>query len=98
MGNNFRAVIEGQEEIMIPCFMSNCGTPFDAAAGFAESHIAATDGEWTSGAIKVWKVNADFSDDGQIYIFDIKANVTSCGFDEDDEEEFECELEILERE
>ncbi len=74
-----------------PVAFLGVASPEDAAGAFAQRLIEESEGAWTSGAISVW--SAKQSPD-EATIFDIAARFT---VSPDDENEIDCEVEIMER-
>ncbi len=73
-----------------PALMLGSLSPEDAAAAFAQRLIEESEGGWLAGAIRVWEGN----DGAAAIVFDVSARFVPS---EEDEGEFDCELEIIER-
>jgi len=74
-----------------PMAFLGVASPEDAAGAFAQRLIEGSEGAWTCGAISVWSASQSVDD---AIIYDITARfITS----PDDENEIDCEVEIIER-
>jgi hypothetical protein len=74
-----------------PVAMLGSASPEDAAGAFAQRLIEQTEGAWIAGAVSVWGAKQDVA---EATIFDIIARFT---VNPDDEDEIDCEVEIVER-
>jgi hypothetical protein len=74
-----------------PVAMLGSASLEDAAGAFAQRLIEESEGAWISGAVGVWSAKQDEAD---ATIFDITARFT---VSPDDENEIDCEIEIMER-
>ena len=75
-----------------PSPMLGAASPEDAAAAFAQRMIEESEGAWLAGPIRVWDAKAGVD---HAIIFDVTAQFVES---EEEEGEFDCELEIVERE
>jgi hypothetical protein len=75
-----------------PSPMLGAASPEDAAAALAQRLIEQDEGDWLAGPIRVWDAKTGI--EGAI-IFDVTASFVES---EDEEGEYDCELEIVERE
>jgi len=74
-----------------PVAILGVATAEDAAGAYAQRLIEASEGGWTSGAISVWSAGQSVD---EAVIFDI---TTQFVVSPDDENEIDCEVEIIER-
>jgi hypothetical protein len=74
-----------------PVAMLGSASPEDAAGAFAQRLIEQTEGAWIAGAVSVWGAKQAEED---ATIFDISARFV---VNADDEDEIDCEVEIVER-
>jgi hypothetical protein len=74
-----------------PVAMLGSASLEDAAGAFAQRLIEETEGAWDSGAVRVWAATQNEAD---ATIFDITARFM---VSPDDEDEVDCEIEIMER-
>jgi hypothetical protein len=97
MMSGFRVVSADSEQI--PTHISGVQDHESAAQSFLQAHIEETEGEELSGTIHVWSVGPNYSDQNDRKTFDWSAQIEPYEGDdaEDDEDEFECILELVER-
>lgn len=74
-----------------PTAMLGSASPEDAAGAFSQRLIEQSEGAWTAGTIRVWGAKED---PANAIVFDITARFVES---EDDENEIDCEVEIIER-
>ncbi len=82
------AALDG-DDAAAPSVMLGATTPVEAAGNFAQSLIETSKGDWTEGTIRVWD-KAQGPEGASL--FDVTARFVPC-----DDDEIECELEIIER-
>jgi hypothetical protein len=80
------------DEASEPSPMLGAASPEDAAAALAQRLIEQGEGDWIEGPIRVWSAKDGIE---HAIIFDVTAQFFES---EEEEGEFDCELEIIERE